>query len=53
MIDKNSMFYWYPKIKDLEIPQPKTEMYKFSESEFKTIQREEGIPKTIDWMKRV
>jgi hypothetical protein len=43
----NSMFYWYPKIKDLPIPQPKTEMYKFNESEFKMIQREEGIPKTL------
>lgn len=24
----NSMFYWYPKIRDLPIPQPKTEMLK-------------------------
>ena len=24
--DKSSMLYWYPKIKDLDIPQPKTEM---------------------------
>ena len=23
-MDKNSMLYWYPKIKDLDIPQPKT-----------------------------
>ena len=44
---KNSMFYWYPKIKDLDIPQPKTEMYKFNKEEFKIIQHEEGIPKTL------
>ena len=45
--DKNSMFYWYPLIKDLDIPQPKTEMYKFNKEEFKTLQREEGIPTTL------
>jgi len=46
-LDKSSMFYWYPKIKYLDIPQPKTEMYRFNEGEFKILQREEGIPKSI------
>jgi hypothetical protein len=46
-MELNSMFYWYPKIKDLKIPQPKTEMYKFTEKEFKTIQHLEGIPISI------
>jgi len=41
MKDKNSMFYWYPKIKDLNIPQPKTEMYKFNNEEFELIRNEE------------
>ena len=27
MEDKNSMLYWYPKIKDLPIPMPKTEFF--------------------------
>ena len=43
---QNSMFYWYPKIKDLDIPQPKTEMYKFTKQEFKDIQNER-TPKTL------
>jgi hypothetical protein len=46
-MEKNSMFYWYPKIKNLDIPQPKTEMYKFTKDEFKTLQRTEGIPTTL------
>ena len=46
-MELNSMFYWYPKIKDLHIPQPKTEMYRFTENEFKTIQHEEGMPVSI------
>lgn len=28
-VDENSMLIWYPKIKDLDIPQPKTEFYIF------------------------
>ncbi len=31
--DKSSMFLWYPLVKDLPIPQPKTEMYRFTEDE--------------------
>lgn len=29
--NKNSMLYWYPKIKDLPIPQPETAIYMFPE----------------------
>lgn len=32
-VDVNSMLIWYPKIKDLKIPQPKTEMYIFPEKD--------------------
>ena len=35
MVDKNSMLIWYPKIKDLDIPQPKTEEYIFPEEDLK------------------
>lgn len=28
-INRNSMFYWWPKVKDLPIPQPKTFMVRF------------------------
>jgi len=45
--EQNTMFYWYPKIKNLDIPQPKTKVYKFSKDEFKTITKEEGIPKSL------
>ena len=44
--DKCSMFYWYPKIKDLEIAQPNTEMYAFNEHELELLQ-EDKISKTI------
>jgi|GEM_PF-2501696 len=27
MVDMNSMLYWYPRIKDLDIPQPRTRIY--------------------------
>lgn len=33
MTNKNSLLYWYPKIKDLEIPQPKTEIVLIDEKE--------------------
>ncbi len=32
--NKSSMLYWYPKIKGLPIPQPKTEIYMLKEGEF-------------------
>lgn len=44
--DLSSMFHWYPKIINLDIPQPKTHMYQFSEDEFVSIQRE-IIPDSI------
>lgn len=31
--DKNSMLYWYPMIRDLDIPQPKTAIYKIPKKE--------------------
>lgn len=46
-MEKNSMFYWYPIIRELDIPQPLTRMYKFNFEEFSTIQSEEGIPTSI------
>lgn len=44
---ENSMFYWYPKVKNLDIPQPETLMYRFNQDEFLTLHREEGIPHSI------
>lgn len=32
-LDKNSMLYWHPRIKDLPIPQPKTEIVKLTKKE--------------------
>ena len=34
-VEEGSMLIWYPKIKDLDIPQPKTEAYLFSEKDLK------------------
>lgn len=45
--DQNSMFYWYQKVKDLDIPQPRTESYRFTKDEFKAIRDEEGIMPSI------
>lgn len=44
--DKSSMFYWFPLIKDLPIPQPKTEMYRFDEMELESLQQEQ-FPESI------
>lgn len=43
---KNSMFYWYPKIKDLPIAQPKTTFMRFFKKELKLLS-EEKIPSSI------
>ena len=43
-MDKNSLLYWYPNIKDLDIPQPRTEVVMFTEEEFET--SFEGCPKS-------
>lgn len=45
MKNKDSMLYWYPKIRDLDIPQPKTEFVLLSEEEYYATM--EGIPKSI------
>lgn len=44
MGDLTSMLYWYPKIKALDIPQPKTRMYKLTKQELKTFHNEQFPP---------
>ena len=44
-MDKNSLMYWYPKIKDLDIPQPKTEIVLVTEEEF--IATMEAMPNSL------
>ncbi len=39
-IDENSMLLWYPKIKKLDIPQPKTELYIFPKEDLKYLYQE-------------
>lgn len=46
MVYLNSMLYWYPRIKNLEIPQPKTEIYELTEDELNTFY-EEQFPDTL------
>lgn len=38
------MMYWYPRIKDLAIPQPKTKIYKLSKQELKIFHNEQFPP---------
>lgn len=38
MIDKSSMLYWFPLIKDLDIPQPKTEILELTDDEVRMVQ---------------
>jgi len=45
-INQNSMFYWYDKIKDLPIAQPKTALYKFTGPELEYL-AEEMVPLSI------
>ena len=42
----SSMLYWYPRIKNLEIPQPKTEIYQLKKSELSSFYNER-FPKTL------
>jgi hypothetical protein len=44
-ISKDSFLYWYPKIRHLNIPQPKSSEIVITDNEFK--QTFEGIPKTL------
>ncbi len=44
-MDKTSLLYWYPQIKDLDIPQPKTEWLLLSQEEFYATM--EGMPDSI------
>ena len=46
MIDKSSMLYWYPKIKDLKIPQPRTEIIVLDDKEREEVNTE-SIPESV------
>ncbi len=46
MVYLTSMLYWYPRIKDLEIPQPRTEIYELTKEELNTFYKEE-FPDTL------
>ena len=45
-VESDSMLIWYPKIKDLPIPQPKTEMIFFTDKELKILINE-NVPKSV------
>ena len=45
-VESDSMLIWYPKIKDLPIPQPKTEIVLLTEKELKVLVNE-NVPKSI------
>jgi len=47
-MDKNSMLYWYPKIKDLGIPQPKTIIVDLEADHWSIIATIEGNPKAVE-----
>ena len=42
-VDKNSMLVWYPKIKDLDIPQPKTETLLFDKKTLNYLNNEQFV----------
>ena len=46
MVYLTSMLYWYPRIRNLVIPQPKTRMYKLTEQELNTFHNEQ-FPETF------
>ena len=46
MVYLTSMLYWYPEIKYLQIPQPKTEIYRLTKKELTFFYNEE-FPKTL------
>lgn len=45
-MNKSSLLYWYPKIKNLDIPQPKTEIIVLTDKELNTTYNEQ-IPKSL------
>ena len=50
-INKNSLCYWFPKIKDLDIPQPKTVIYKLPKQIYKRLWFEDfNAFKKINWI---
>ncbi len=46
MVYLTSMLYWYPRIKYLEIPQPRTEIYMLTKRELDHLKSEQ-LPKTL------
>jgi len=45
-VESDSMLFWYPKIEDLPIPQPKTELIIFNDKELKVLLNE-NVPKSV------
>jgi hypothetical protein len=45
-VDKNSMLYWYPLIKDLAIPQPRTIFVMLNEKELSRLY-DEAVPESV------
>ena len=52
MVDVNSMLLWHQKIKNLDIPQPKTEQYIFPEEDLKYLY-EEKFKFDMDTLKKI
>lgn len=53
MVYLTSMLYWYLKIRDLAIPQPKTRMYKLTEQELKIFYNEQFPPTLLNNIKSI
>lgn len=51
-MNKNSMLYWYPKIKNLDIPMPETEIIKLTSKEIKDYERGEGDCFNLDRLEK-
>jgi len=47
MLEKNSLLYWYPKIKDLHIPQPETSIFEIPAEVLRNIRQDELSDKFI------
>ena len=52
MKSKNSLLYWYPKIKNLDIPMPETEIIKLTSKEIKGYERCEGDCFNLDRLEK-
>ncbi|MBU0894480.1 MAG: ATP-grasp domain-containing protein [Nanoarchaeota archaeon] len=51
-MDKNSLLYWFPKIKNLEIPIPRTEIIRLNDNEKKEYYEGEGDFFNLDRIER-